>query len=141
MQTNVQQGAIVVPSGADLSGKEDYLVELYNDSGVAKARLPNSNDTQPLYVLQDGGDASGDNVTLLPLEGGKNYRIETEGTANPGDVFCLADGEGVAADKGKIRSLPAVAGTYRGLGWFEEIAVDGQTALVRWSPQGNITVG
>lgn len=140
MQSNVQQGAVVHPSGVDLSGMEDYLVELYDDSGTAKFRLPASNDAQALYVLQDGGDASGDNVSAIPLEGGKNYRIKTNGTADAGDVFCLADGEGVAGDKGKIRALPAVAGTYRGLGWFEEAAVDEQLALVRWSPQGNITV-
>ena len=137
-QTNVQQGAIVVVAGEDLSSKEGYLVELYNDAGTAKARVPTSNDVQQLYLLDDDGE-SGANVTLLPLESGKSFRIEFEGTGAIGDIVVLAD-TAVAGDRGKVRELPTAAGTYRGLGWLEEAAVDGQQALVRCSPQGNVTV-
>ena len=45
-----------------------------------------------------------------------------------------------AADKGKVRVLPAAAGTYRGLGIAEQVGVDGQLVLVRPAPIGNITV-
>ncbi|MDD4175075.1 MAG: hypothetical protein PHN34_12620, partial [Kiritimatiellae bacterium] len=53
-----------------------------------------------------------------------------KGTCNPGDVIVLAD-TGTAADKGKVRALPAAAGTYRGLGIAEEKGVDGQSVLFR----------
>lgn len=137
-QTNVQNDSIVVLAGEDLTGKQDYLVELYNASNVAKARVPTTNDVQPLYLLEDDG-ASGENVSLKPLESGKNIRVEFEGTGSIGALVVLAE-TSVAGDRGKIRALPSTAGTYRGLGWLEEPAADGQLALIRVSPQGNITV-
>jgi len=137
-QSNVKQGPIQVLAGEDLSGLEGYLVELYNNSGVAAARVPQSVDTQPLYVLDDDGD-EGEHVTLIPLDPGQQFRIKMEGTGSVGDIVVLAD-TSVAADRGMVRALPADAGTYRGLGWLEEAAVDGQLALCRILPQGNVTV-
>ena len=62
-----------------------------------------------------------------------------KGTCNPGDVLVLAD-VATAADKGKVRTLPTAAGTYRGLGIAEQVGVDGQLVLVRPALIGNITV-
>jgi len=66
-------------------------------------------------------------------------RVALKGTCNPGDVLVLAD-VATAADKGKVRALPAVAGTYRGLGIAEQAGVDGQLVLVRPVMIGNVTV-
>ena len=56
-----------------------------------------------------------------------------------GAVLVLAD-VATAADKGKVRALPATSGTYRGLAIAEEAGVDGQTVLCRPAMLGNITV-
>lgn len=138
-QSNVIQGDKNFLAGEDLTDKEEFLVVLTHDGGVAEVLLPALNDAQALYLLIDGG-ADTVSVSVRPLEGGRNYRTTLNGTCNPGDIVVLADGAGTAADKGKIRVLPSVAGTYRGLGWFEEVGTDEQEALWRAFPQGNITV-
>lgn len=138
MQSNVQQGRIVRLAGADLSDKEDYLVELYDASNTPKFQLPDDQAAYALYLLISG-DSSGENVDAEPPTPGKNYRVKFKGTGNIGDMVCLAD-ISVADDKGKLRALPSTAGTYRVFGWLEEDAVDGQLALVRWVPLGNVTV-
>ena len=76
---------------------------------------------------------------MRPSEAGRTIRVTLKGACNPGDVLVLADVT-TAADKGKVRALPATAGTYRGLGIAEEIGVDGQLVLVRPALIGNITV-
>ena len=65
--------------------------------------------------------------------------ITLKGTCNPGDVLVLAD-VATAADKGKVRTLPAAAGTYRVLGIAEQAGVDGQSVLARPAMVGNVTV-
>ena len=81
----------------------------------------------------------GDPVAVRPLHADRNVRITLKGTCNPGDVLVLAD-LATAADKGKVRVLPVVAGTYRGLGIAEQVGVDGQAVLVRPVMIGNVTV-
>ena len=77
---------------------------------------------------------------LLPLNAAQNVRVLLKGTCNPGDTLVLAD-VGTAADKGKVRTLPGSAGTYRGLLIAEEAGVDGQLVLARPALGiGNITV-
>lgn len=137
-QTNIKDGDLVIIAGEDLTGKEDYLCMLTHDTGVPEVKLPTANDTQPLYLLLEVGEDT-DNCDVRPLDPGKSVRIKFKSTGNPGDIVVLAD-VSVSADKGKVRALPSAAGTYRGLGWLEEAAVDGQLALVRICPQGNITV-
>jgi hypothetical protein len=66
-------------------------------------------------------------------------RAVLKGTCNPGDVLVLAD-TGTTADKGKVRTLPASAGTYRGLTIAEEKGVDGQLVLCRPAMIGNVVV-
>ena len=69
----------------------------------------------------------------------RSVRIVAKGTGNPGDLLVLADGATVAADKGKVRKVPATAGTYRLVAIAEEAFADGQ--LVKARPTfGTVTV-
>ena len=92
-----------------------------------------------LFVVIDGAEA-GKNASLRPLNAERNVRVPLKGTCNPGDVLVLAD-VATAADKGKVRTLPTAAGTYRGLLIAEEAGIDGQLVLARPATgSGNITV-
>ena len=137
-QSDTQVGDIVVLAGEDLSGKEGLLTVLTHDTGVAEVKLPAANGDYALYLLLDGaGDA--EHVSVRALEMGRNVRLTLKGTCNPGDVLVLAD-VATAADKGKVRALPAAAGTYRGIAIAEEKGVDGQYVLTRPALIGPVTV-
>ena len=137
-QTNTRSGDIPVTAGEDLSGKEDRLVKLANDSGQTVAKLPEANSDLALFVLIEGAEAD-KTAALRPLSADRNVRLPLKGTCNPGDTLVLAD-VGTAADKGKVRVLPGAAGTYRGLAIAEEAGVEGQLVLARPAPIGNIVV-
>ncbi len=137
-QSDVQVGDIVVLAGESLTGKEGLLTVLTHDTGVAEVKLPAANGDYALYLLLDGG-ADGAHVSVRALEAGRNARLTLKGTCNPGDVLVLAD-VGTAADKGKVRALPAAAGSYRGLALAEEKGVDGQFVRVRPVMLGLLTV-
>ena len=111
---------------------------LTHDSGVPEVKLPSENADLALYLLVDENTEAA-LVAVRPLEAGRNVRAVLKGTCNPGDVIVLAD-TGTAADKGKVRALPAEAGTYRGMGIAEEKGVDGQAVLFRPAMIGNVTV-
>lgn len=138
-QSNTQSGAIVLASGEDLSAKAGYLAEIRNASGEAKAYLPDAITDLAFYVVTDGGSASGDNVTLQPLEPSRNHRVVLKSTCVPGDQLVLAD-PSTAADKGKLRKIPVTAGSYRVLAIAEESGADGQLVRVRPVPVGVVTV-
>lgn len=138
MQTNTRQGDFPVLAGEDLTGKEDYLVKLTHDTGVPEVKLPEANADYAFYVVTEGA-ADTKNVSVRPLEAGRNVRIKLKGTCIPGDSLVLAD-VATAADKGKVRALPTTHGTYRVLAIAEEAGVDGQTVLCRPAMIGNITV-
>lgn len=137
-QTNTREGDIPVKAGEDLTDKEGYLVELKHDSGVAEVKLPASLDAYALYLVIEGAEDE-KTVSVRPLDSKRNVRVFLKDTCNPGDRLVLAD-PSTATDKGKVRSLPAVAGTYRGLFIAEEGGVDGQLVLCRPTLIGNITV-
>ena len=137
-QSNTRVGDIRVVAGVDLTGMEDRLVVLGQNAGVAQVALPAANGDLAVYLLIEGG-AIGKLVSVRPLDASRNMRVALKGTCNPGDVLVLAD-VATAADKGKVRVLPAVAGTYRGLGIAEQVGVDGQLVLVRPTMIGNVTV-
>ena len=137
-QTNTRIGDFQLLAGADLTGMEDRLVVMGQNAGVAQVTLPAANSDLAVYVLIDDG-VGGDPVAVRPLHPDRNVRITLKGTCNPGDVLVLAD-VATAADKGKVRALPAAAGTYRGLGIAEQAGVDGQAVLVRPAMIGNVTV-
>ena len=137
-QSTTRVGDFRVVAGADLTGMEDRLVVLGQNAGVAQVTLPAANSDLAFYLLIEGG-ANGKLVSARPVQPDRNVRIVLKGTCNPGDVMVLAD-VATAADKGKVRTLPAVAGTYRGLGIAEQAGVDGQLVLVRPAMIGNVTV-
>mgnify|MGYP003608276892 FL=1 len=137
-QTNVRTGDLPVTAGEDLTGKEDRLVKVANDSGQLVAKLPEANSDLALFVLIEGAEAD-KTAALRPLSADRNVRLPLKGTCNPGDTLVLAD-VGTAADKGKVRVLPGAAGTYRGLAIAEEAGVEGQLVLARPAPIGNIVV-
>jgi len=137
-QSNTRVGDFRVLAGESLVGMAGRLVKLTHDTGVPEVKLPESNDDYALYVVLEGG-ADAALAAVRPIEAGRTVRVTLKGACNPGDVLVLADVT-TAADKGKVRSLPATAGTYRGLGIAEEIGVDGQLVLVRPALIGNITV-
>jgi hypothetical protein len=137
-QSNTRTGDLRVLAGEDLTDMEGRLVKLGHDTGVAEVALPADNADYAVFVLIEGG-ADGELVSVRPVQSDRNVRVTLKGTCNPGDVLVLAD-VGTAADKGKMRVLPAVAGTYRGIGLAEEIGIDGQLVLVRPALIGNITV-
>lgn len=138
MQTDVREGGFSVLAGEDLTGMESRLVVLTHNTGVPEVKLPASNDDYALYALAYEGE-DGELVDVIPLEAGKNMRVVLKGTCNPGDVLVLAD-TAVDADKGKVRALPASAGTYRGLAIAEEKGADGQEVLCRPALIGPITI-
>lgn len=89
-QTNTRVGDIRVAAGEDLTGKEGFLAKMTHDSGVPEVLLPTANGDYALYVLIEGA-ADGENVSLRPIEAGRNVRVKLDGTCNPGDVLVLAD--------------------------------------------------
>jgi len=137
-QSDTRAGDIPVLAGEDLTGKNGRLVVLTHDGGCPEVKLPTANADLAVYLLVDE-NVDAELVGVRPLESGRTVRAVLKGTCNPGDVMVLAD-TGTAADKGKVRALPATAGTYRGLGIAEEKGVDGQSVLFRPAMIGNVTV-
>jgi len=137
-QSNTRVGKFSVLAGESLTGKEGCLVELTHDTGVPEVKLPAANSAITPYVL-DQGAADAALVQVTPLEQNRNVRIPLKGTCNPGDQLVLAD-TATAADKGKVRVLPATAGTYRVIAIAEEKGVDGQLLLCRPFLVGNVTI-
>ena len=138
MQTDTRNGLIRVLAGADLSAKLGYLVKMTHDTGVPEVVLPAAVTDLAVYLVDDGNvDAA--LVSVEPLTGERNVRVKLKGTCNPGDVLVLAD-PSTAADAGKVRALPAAAGTYRGIAIAEEKGVDGQLVLCRPYAAGNVVV-
>ena len=137
-QSDTRSGTFRVLAGENLTDKKGYLAVLTHDTGVPEVKLPAANADLAFYLVDDGA-ADAAYVDVEPLEAGRNVRAVLKGTCNPGDVIVLAD-TGTAADKGKVRALPAAAGTYRGLGIAEEKGVDGQAVLFRPAMIGNVTV-
>lgn len=134
-QSNTQIGVVTVLAGEDLTGKEGHLVHLTHDTGVAEVQLPDTTD-DAFGILVDGA-ADAAEVTVLPLDPARNARALLKSTCNPGDKLVLA-AHAVAADKGKLRVLPATAGTYRVVGIAEEVGVDGQ--LLKFRPYGPLDI-
>ena len=138
MQTDTKGGLIRVLAGADLTGKRAYLVKMTHDTGVPEVILPAAVTDLAVYLVDDE-NTDGKLASVEPLTGERNVRVKLKGTCNPGDVLVLAD-PSTAADAGKVRALPAAAGTYRGIAVAEEKGVDGQLVLCRPYAVGNVVV-
>jgi hypothetical protein len=128
-QSNTQAGVILVAGNESLVGKEGHLVEL-ESTGLG---LPDAVSDLAIYVVDDGA-ASGENSAVIPLAPERNIRLRAKSTGSKGDVLALAD-PGTAADKGKVRALPSVAGIYFSPGIAEEDFADGQLVKVRPLPR------
>ena len=125
-------GPFSVLSGEDLTGKRSRLVVLTHDSGVPEVLLPTANTALALFLLNDEvPDAT--HVEVEPLVPGKTYRTAVKDACNPGDQVVLAD-VGTAADKGKLRKLPAAAGLYVRLGVVERAVGAGALGEWRFAP-------
>lgn len=124
-QTNTRKGAFPDIAAEDLSGKEARLVSLAAGGVSLNA---DAAGVQP-YLLVDGAPSGGP-VAVEPLAPERNYRAVLKGACAKGDKLVVAD-PAVAADKGKLRTLPVAAGTYAFVGIAEEAGVDGQTVLFR----------
>lgn len=133
IQNNTRRGMLPFIGVASLVGLEGYLVELVNASGVAKVQVPDAIGDTAFFIVEKGA-AAGAYSDVIPLETGTNQRAVAKGTGNPGAVLVLAD-PSTAADKGKLRTLPATAGTYFSPGFAEEAFVDGQTVRFRAFPR------
>jgi hypothetical protein len=137
-QSNTQEGDLLLTTGEDLSTMADVLVAPYNSSGQIVVTRPAANNDYAIYVLVYGA-VSGGKATVRPLDPNRTVRVTAKGTGNPGDPLVLADGVTTAADKGKVRKLPATTGTYRLVAIAEEAFVDGQLVKVR-PTFGSVTV-
>jgi hypothetical protein len=137
-QSDTRTGTFRVLAGENLTDKKGFLAVLTHDTGVPEVKLPASISAYAFYLVDDDG-ADAAYVDVEPLEAGRNVRAVLKGTCNPGDVLVLADTD-TAADKGKVRVLPAAAGTYRVLAIAEEKGVDGQRVLCRPAMIGLVTV-
>ncbi len=124
-----QPGTIRHLAGEDLTGKESFLAKLSHSAGTPQAVLPDDQADHCLYAIKHG-DADGKLVDLDPLVPGAVQTAKLKGTCNPGDDLVLAD-ESTAADAGKLRALPAAAGTYMLHAKAEEAGVDGQIVRIR----------
>lgn len=132
-QTNTKAGGITAIASEDLSGKRSRLVVLGNSGGTLIASLITAVTALALYLLDEDGAADAE-VSLSPISAQEQIRIVAKGTGSAGDVLALAD-PGTAADKGKVRALPAAEGAYFSPGIAEEDFVDGQHVLVRPFPR------
>lgn len=138
LQTNTRRGDITLLASVDLTGKENYLLKVVNDGGVAKFALPTGTDDVALYVCASG-DIAGNAVAGEAPSLNENFRVVLKGTCVPGDILSLAD-PGTAADAGKVRKQPATTGTWRSFAIAEEAGADGQHVLCRRIAERTTTV-
>lgn len=129
MQTNVKTGELVFTAYEDLSGKENRLLVLVNDSGKAKVALPDTVNDLALFCLTDVNGGAGGPVSCLPLITDRELRVTLKGTCVPGDILILATPDGTV--DGMVVKMPSTAGTYRTVGVAEEAGVDGQNVKMR----------
>jgi hypothetical protein len=135
IQTNTRPGAIKLKAGESLVGYEGFLVKVKNVAGEARLVRPEAVTDDALFVLQEGAGEGGF-ATAIPLHPAQNFRARLKGACEPGDRLCLAG----AGDYGKVRAVPADAGTYFVLALAEEKGVDGQNVKLRPAMIGNVTV-
>jgi hypothetical protein len=144
-QTNTQQGDWQPIANSNLNGLAPRLVKLVNNaaSGVIAADVPAADTDIVTNLLVDDGapdssaDTTGQPVTVRPILTHSQLRVTAKGAITPGDLLVLAD-PSVIADKGKLRTLPAAAGTYTVRGQALDAAIDG--SLVKFHPLAPYTI-
>lgn len=121
LQTDIKHGLLDnLPATVDLTDKTGHLV-LVVDGGI---RTPTADTEVATHVLVEDG-AVGEIVSALPLTALSQVRAVAKGAGNQGDNLVLAL-VATAADRGKLRALPADPGVYLQIGRAEEDFVDGQ---------------
>lgn len=140
-QSNTQAGKIRRKAGSsDLTDKEGYLVKLAVFSGDGgSVSVPDNNADYTPFIIDEGADI-GALVSIDPLSPDRQYRIKATGAGVTGDVLVLADTGGGDADRGKVRKLPAAAGTYYSVALAEENFADEQLVLCRPTSREKIVV-
>jgi fructose-specific component phosphotransferase system IIB-like protein len=128
-QTNVKQGMFHVNSGEDLTGKEGYVVKAADAGSKLEVLLPTDVADITPYIVEEGDALDLDSV-VRPLVVGEQVRFVAKGTGSAGDRLTHA-APGTAADKGKVRTLPAAADTYFVIAIAEQDFVDGQHVKAR----------
>jgi hypothetical protein len=127
-QTNTKAvGPFPVLAGEDLTAARSRLCVLTHDTGVPEIKLPTADTDDAIFQIADEG-ADGEIIHVERFAPHREFRVPLKGAANPGTRLVLADA-GTAADKGSLRALPAVAGTYTVRAICREVGVDGQNVL------------
>lgn len=88
LQSDTREGAITLPASVNLTGLENYLWKIVNNSGVANLALPTA-ITDYAYYIGASGDVAGNSVAAEAADIGENCRIAFSGNCNPGDVLSL----------------------------------------------------
>lgn len=137
-QSNTREGAFPIVAGGDLRGFEGRLAKLADDEGQAVAKVPEDNGDLAFFVLVEGAD-TGALAAVEPLDANRNVRVRLSGDCAPGEVLVLED-TADESERGKVRALPAEAGSYRGILIAEEAGTDGQLVLARPAMIGVVEV-
>ena len=87
-QSNTKKGARTLLGSVDLTGKENYLLKIVNDGGVAKFALPTAVTDQAVFICASGTTA-GNEVTGESPSSSENCRVLVNATVVPGDLLCL----------------------------------------------------
>lgn len=132
VQTNIQQGPILVNSGEALTDLEGYLVKAADAGSELEVLLPEAVTDVCLYVVDEGA-AHDEDSKVIPLVAGEQIRVRANSTGSAGAVVVLAAISG--SDIGKVRTLPATAGYYFSPGIAEEDWADEQLVKIRVLPR------
>jgi len=133
-QTDTKQGGSrKYNSGEALTGKEGYLVNIVDGGSIPELLLPTAVTQLSLFVVTDG-NALDEDSDVIPVVPGDEIRIKAKGTGSAGAVLVHAD-PGTAADKGKVRTIPATAGLYFSPGVAGEDFADAQLVKVNPCPR------
>jgi hypothetical protein len=124
-QSNTRKGDRTLLASVDLTGKENYLLKIVNDGGVAKFALPTAITDMVPFVCASG-DVAGNEVAAEAPSGNENCRVLVNGAVSPGDLLTLDPNA-----YGKLYK-PA-GGSGATVAWFvaEEAAAAGGLCLVR----------
>lgn len=129
IQSNTQQGVFSCNAGESLVDKEGYLVKAADAGSEMEVLLPTDVADRTLYIVEEGA-ALDSPCIVRPIADGDQVRFIAKGTGSAGALLTHA-APGTAADKGKVRTLPAGADTYFLVGIAEEDFVDGQHVRAR----------
>jgi hypothetical protein len=129
IQSNTQQGLFSCNAGEALTDKEGYLVKTADAGSEMEVLLPTDVADRTLYIVEEGAAHDSDCI-VRPLRDGDQVRFVAKSTGSAGALLTHA-APATAADKGKVRTLPAAADTYFIVGIAEDDFVDGQHVRAR----------